>query len=72
MGSMASAVHNFHGLPAPLQQDVIDTCIANSLLTWTTILDNVQNEITDPEYVISLINYHKHTNIAPTVPDCPV
>ena len=72
MSDMASAVYDFHRLPAELQQDVIDTCVSNGLLTWPTILEKVQDEIVAPEFVINLINFHKHNSTAPTVPERPV
>ena len=72
MGNMASVVHDFHDLPAPQQQDAIDSCMSNESLTWTTILEKVLPDIKDPQFLINLINYHKHGNAARTEPQRPI
>ena len=69
---MVSAVHDFDCLLSPLKQDVIDSCMRNKLLTWTTILEKVLPEIEDPQFLIELINFHKHGNAAVTAHQRPI
>ena len=64
MGNTLAISNDFHLLPPPQQQQVLEECMLHESISWSQVAYDASHRLTDEKFLAAAINRHKNGTAA--------